>query len=109
MACAGGGAGTPRPSVTPLAATAFSTSLLMLTKSMRAGTFIVRWTVWDEIRGSERPEAAATLACRSENGALPVPGLLAGGRIVGGGQPSVAHWRLFERLVANGDRVSGAD
>ena len=30
------------PSRTPLSATAFSTSLVMFTKSMRAGTFMVR-------------------------------------------------------------------
>ena len=31
-----------RPSRTPLSATAFSTSFVMFTKSMRAGTFMVR-------------------------------------------------------------------
>ena len=54
------------PSWTPLAATAFSTSRVMFTKSMRAGTFIVRCTVWDFMRASERPEATTHADCHSE-------------------------------------------
>ena len=44
-----------RPSRTPLSATTFSTSAVMFTKSIRAGTFIVRCTVWDRI-----PEATTS-------------------------------------------------